>query len=111
MQARFDIVDGIEKPRIFFHPKARRHDHDERLSGIGKPTSTLEELGGYVWDTKDPDRVKDEPVKKDDHGMDQARYVCRYAETYDDGAAHSAANAPRVGKKLTDSLRPGTFRK
>jgi PBSX family phage terminase large subunit len=110
MQERFDLCDD-GKPRIYFHPKARQHEPDSHLSGAGKPTSGIEELSSYVWDTKDPDRLKDEPVKKDDHFCDSARYVMRYLANAHDGSAFAAANAPRLGKRITDSLRPGTFRR
>lgn len=73
VQSRLDVcADG--RPRLFFVDGARSHPPDYHLSEAGRPTSTLEEIVGYTWDTSDPDRPKDKPVDKDDHGMDCMRY-------------------------------------
>lgn len=78
MQARFDVQeDG--RPRIFFSPLARCHDADQLLVEEGRPTSTLGELAGYVYDKK---FLKDEPIAENDHGMDAARYSCRYVNKH-----------------------------
>lgn len=37
-------------------------------------TNTLNEIGGYVWDSKAKDRGEEKPVKIDDHAMDSLRY-------------------------------------
>jgi hypothetical protein len=42
------------------------------LKEAGKPTSTQEEIGGYVWNDA---TKKEEPVKEHDHGVDAARYM------------------------------------
>lgn len=39
-----------------------------------RPQSTVEELSGYEWATSG-DTAKDQPVKRDDHGMDAMRYA------------------------------------
>ena len=44
---------------------------DRSLKDAGRPTSTADEFGGYVW--SDSAR-KDEPVKVEDDGMDALRY-------------------------------------
>lgn len=71
-------VDG--KPRVFLCQDARI-TQDKELADRKKPTSTLEEVVGYVWDKgstiaqnagKPP---KEAPVKEDDHGMDAMRYM------------------------------------
>lgn len=68
-QVRFrDAGDG--HPRIFFLRDATVHV-DMELKDAGRPTSTIEELPGYVW----RDNGKEEPVKEDDHGCDAMRYV------------------------------------
>jgi phage terminase large subunit len=90
VQARFDVRDdGL--PRIFFSPTARRHDPDAFLADAGRPTCTLEELAGYVWDTRNPDRPKDVPLDRDDHGLDSALYACRYVD------AHLCGGPPEYG--------------
>lgn len=44
---------------------------DADLQDVGKPVSTIEEIPGYVW----TDKLKEGPVKEDDHGCDAMRYV------------------------------------
>lgn len=51
-------------------------EEDTRLREAKKPTSTLEEMTGYVWQKSADGRpVKEQPVKLDDHGMDAMRYA------------------------------------
>lgn len=78
-QARFKVQkDG--KPRIYFM-RDTVVKRDTSLSDVGKPTSTVEELTGYVWpDGKTGDKAE-EPVKEDDHGMDDMRYMCAHRDT------------------------------
>lgn len=79
VQGLFDVqADG--KPRIFFHPNARRHRADQSLETEGKPTSTLDELVGYIWEASKPDKAKDEPIAYNDHGMDCMRYVAVHVQ-------------------------------
>jgi hypothetical protein len=82
VQQRLRIA-GDGKPRIYFHPAAR-HELDPELDT--KPTCTIEEFPGYVWDKpregtaaaeKPP---KEEPKKADDHGMDATRYMVAYLD-------------------------------
>lgn len=63
---------GDDVPGIIFLKGARINPEDEKLSENNKPTSTVDEVGSYEW----KDSV-DEPVKRDDHGMDTMRY-CVY---------------------------------
>jgi phage terminase large subunit len=46
---------------------------DEELAEVGKPTSTIEEIPGYVW--QDSKKKDEGPEKADDHGCDAMRYV------------------------------------
>lgn len=55
--------------------RGARIEMDAELSQAHKPTSTEEEIPGYVWARTKDDQAKEEPVKEDDHGMDAARYV------------------------------------
>lgn len=69
-QVRFrDQKDG--HPRIFFMRNALVRI-DNELHESGKPTCTIEEIGGYVWNDV---KMKDEPIKSDDHGCDAMRYA------------------------------------
>ena len=53
MQSRFDLA-GDGKPRIFFVSHARCHPEDTSLSDAGKPTSTVEEVGGICVEHNKP---------------------------------------------------------
>ncbi len=70
MQQRIRVQpDG--RPRIFFM-RGARVQVDMDLKERGLPTSTQEEIGGYVWNDA---TKKEEPVKQDDHGCDASRYM------------------------------------
>ncbi|MEQ8673288.1 MAG: phage terminase large subunit [Aggregatilineales bacterium] len=69
VQTRFRVA-GDRKARLFFFRDARM-GIDVDLAEAKLPTSTLQEIGGYVWNDK---KQKEEPVKADDHGMDCMRY-------------------------------------
>jgi phage terminase large subunit len=62
-------ADG--RPRLFIvrDCTVRR---DSSLADSHRPTSTLEEVPGYVWSDKSK---KEEPIKQDDHGCDAMRYI------------------------------------
>lgn len=55
-------------------------ERDPALAERGKPCSTVEEFGGYVWDTSQGRRKGEQPVKADDHGMDTVRYLTAWRE-------------------------------
>jgi PBSX family phage terminase large subunit len=74
-QRRF-VVQPDGKPRIFFFREAVV-ERDPDLEESGKPTSTVDELPGYVWADK---KTKEEPVKEDDHGCDAMRYIAAQRE-------------------------------
>jgi phage terminase large subunit len=90
VQKRLEIQpDGM--PRIFFSPDAlwnvdakgiaRNHMKDPVLEDGKKPTCTLDEIPGYVWDTSGisgnrlDKNQRETPRKENDHGMDAMRYV------------------------------------
>lgn len=87
VQERLKIQpDG--RPRLFISPTAlvnvdakgipRVGLADESLKDAGKPTCTLEEIPGYVWDTSTATgrdkNLREFPKKLDDHGADALRY-------------------------------------
>jgi phage terminase large subunit len=57
---------------------------DQDLKKFGKPTNTLDELPGYVWDVIQSQRLGerelDKPRKKNDHGMDALRYLVKWVD-------------------------------
>lgn len=92
-QARFDKAkDG--KPRVFFVPGSRINPRDETLAAAGRPTCLLEEIPGYIWNTENPDKLKEEPVKVNDHGCDNLRYLAVFFERYRGGALKAATGKP-----------------
>lgn len=79
VKARLSLaVDG--KPRLFIF-KACTVEEDERMVALKKPTSTEDEIVGYVWPkSADGKPVKEVPVKENDHGMDTTRYGVKYLD-------------------------------
>lgn len=77
VQQRLREVDG--KPRIFLCRNALV-SKDPELADAKKPTSTADEILGYVWDTANGKQVKEQPLKHDDHGMDAMRYVVAHLD-------------------------------
>jgi phage terminase large subunit len=68
-------VAGDGKPRIFI-VRDSLVEVDQRMIELKRPHCTQDEFAGYVWPTQKADRAADErPVKADDHGMDDIRYL------------------------------------
>jgi phage terminase large subunit len=86
--ARKTVSDGIQavqarirpagdgKPRLFIMRDAVV-ERDQDLADAGKPTSTADEVNGYVWAVKPgaAGGLKEQPLKTNDHGMDAMRYM------------------------------------
>lgn len=72
-----DAGDG--KPRLFLCSDAT-YQLDHGLKDAAKPTSSLQEILGYVWDIKDGKPPKEAPVKENDHGMDAMRYMVAHLD-------------------------------
>lgn len=73
VQSRFR-VDDDGKARLFIFADALV-ERDPLLDEAKKPCCTAEEIPGYVWAIKPGGDLKEEPVKKDDHGCDATRYL------------------------------------
>lgn len=69
-------VAGDGRPRLFVM-RGATVAVDWQLEEARRPTSTLEEFPGYVWNDK---QAKDEPVKANDHGMDAMRYAVMHVD-------------------------------
>lgn len=67
-------VRGDRKPRLFFLEDARVNAEDTNLAARKKPTRSVDEIEGYTWDTGNGRKRGDEPVDRDNHGMDTMRY-------------------------------------
>lgn len=66
---------GDGRPRLFIMRDAL-YRRDALLAEAHKPTCTIEEIEGYVWDMGGGRKKGEEPVKRDDHGCDAMRYIC-----------------------------------
>lgn len=80
VQKRLVPSEADGKPRIFLCENALV-EVDKELSNSKKPTCTIDEMVGYIWDRgtvkaqNDGKAPKEQPVKEDDHGMDAMRYM------------------------------------
>jgi len=55
-------------------------ERDNHLAELLLPTCTQEEYGSYVWKVDTNGRKQDEPVKRDDHGLDCDRYMTMFLD-------------------------------
>ncbi|MEU0207358.1 phage terminase large subunit [Streptomyces canus] len=87
VQARLK-VQGDGRPRLFI-VRGALVERDPLLDEASLPMCTTDEIGGYVWAVKPGNAggLKEEPVKKDDHGCDALRYMV---------AAKDLGGQPRV---------------
>ena len=81
--AKKNVVEGIQavqsrlkiaadgKPRLFIM-RGCTVERDSALDDAKKPTSTHEEVTGYVWANG---KHNEEPLKENDHGCDAKRYI------------------------------------
>lgn len=81
------VSDGIEAVQVRMRPqkpddrprlclfKGARQDPDPELQDQKKPSSTEEEIPGYVWDSSGNRGIKETPLKINDHGCDAMRYA------------------------------------
>jgi phage terminase large subunit len=67
---------GDGKPRMMFFDDALI-ERDPSLVERKLPTCTVDEIPGYIWAAEPPggDRKQRQPVKRNDHGADAARYL------------------------------------
>jgi PBSX family phage terminase large subunit len=63
------------KPRLMVFRDALAHPPDGDLRQKGKPTNFASEIEGYVWDDA---KVKEQPLKENDHSVDQGRYIAMH---------------------------------
>lgn len=82
VQSRLKVQpDG--RPRLYFVRDALV-ERDTDLDEAGKPCSTLEEMDVYVYAKAHDGSAKDAPVKENDHGMDDMRYLVAYVDKLGD---------------------------
>lgn len=90
---RYALDDDTEgEPRIRFFADSLQHEPDEYLLKHHAPTNGVKEFDGYVYhERRDDDGPnKAMPIDKDNHGMDEIRYVCRHLF----GNSYKVAGAP-----------------
>jgi PBSX family phage terminase large subunit len=72
-----------DRPRLFIMRDCRV-ELDNDLVEAKLPTSTTEEFDSYMYppgtDTKTPRAKKEDPIDKDNHGMDSLRYAVAYVD-------------------------------
>ncbi|MCK9579349.1 MAG: hypothetical protein M0Q92_02725 [Methanoregula sp.] len=70
---------GDGKPRLFVF-RGALVDVDPTLREAHKPVCTEEEWDSYIWRPTTSGPNKEEPLKKDDHGMDTLRYAVAFVD-------------------------------
>ncbi len=70
---------GDGRPRLLYFADALVK-RDQELVTSRRPTCTIDEFESYVWDVRVAGNGREQPVKKDDHGMDADRYLCAYLD-------------------------------
>lgn len=110
-QERLDVVKppyGDGKPRIYFAPDMLAVKPDPTLKAAGKPTGLMTELLGYQWDTRNANRIKDEPLDLNNHSADALRYSIRWIDKYTQAPTKNPK--PRRQGNPFSRLDPNTFR-
>jgi len=70
---------GDGKPGLYLCRDALEM-RDQSLDDARRPTSTMDEIVGYVWDRTGNQAPKEAPVKDNDHGMDAMRYAVAHVD-------------------------------
>ncbi len=72
-------------------------ERDQKAMDARKPVRTEEEIGGYVWDDK-----KEQPVKDDDDGCDSTRYAVSHFDLKTQGPVLRWLDAATTTDGLTE---------
>jgi len=95
-----NVLDGIEQVKVRLKPKGKNTapeivyirdsvlNVDPELAEASLPVCSEQEYDGYIW--KDH-KLKEQPLKANDHGMDTARYFCNWLDFSRGGWAMGAA--------------------
>lgn len=92
--------DGSIRPRLYFL-RTCLVERDDELIEQNVPFCTLQEFDGYIWKKQRDNAVqttnlKEEPVDKDNHGMDAIRYLVAYVDDLAGEQITITAEAPSV---------------
>lgn len=93
VEARLRVA-GDGRPRIFYL-RDSLVERDYQLDEKKKPASTEEEYDGYIWDISNGRKKGEEPVKRDDHGMDTTRYTVAHFDLAPGRQFHAAVGGQR----------------
>jgi phage terminase large subunit len=97
--------DGKKRPRIYFLRDALV-ERDEDLIEASLPFCTVQEFDGYIYQpVKEGKAIKEEPVDKDNHGMDTVRYIVAYVDDLAGSIISVSAEAPEVVTHITASSK------
>jgi PBSX family phage terminase large subunit len=96
-------VQGDGLARLFCFEDTLTHPPDPNLLSESRPTRTIGEIPGYVWD---PSAKKGErPINKNNHGCDAMRYMCRYLSDAGPRVTKEAVSAGEASKFAADLTR------
>jgi PBSX family phage terminase large subunit len=88
--------DGTVRPRLYFLRDALV-EKDEDLIDEGLPFSTVQEFDGYTYaKPKEGKAPKEEPIDKDNHGMDTIRYIVSYVDDLGGTQIDVSAELPTI---------------
>jgi len=93
---------GDGRPRLFLVRDALV-ERDPVMVEQKKPTCTEEEIDGYVWDLANNRKKGEDPVDKDNHGLDALRYLVAF---FDLDSVDSAFRYDDIQACLTDNIQP-----
>lgn len=80
VQARLRVNPSTDRPGL--QMTNFPVDLDPNIQDVGKstPTSTHDEVEGYVWSLANNAKRGEEPVDRDNHGLDAMRYMIAYVD-------------------------------
>jgi PBSX family phage terminase large subunit len=80
INAHKERLKGDEHGPRFFLMQDALVERDQSQADKLLPTSTVDEYGSYVWKVTADGRTQDEPVKRDDDGVDCDRYMTMHKD-------------------------------
>ncbi len=101
VKSRLTVNPATQKPRLYLLQDSLVQ-RDPELAAKKRPASTEEEFDSYVWDTRGGRTSGEEPVDRDNHGMDCTRYVVAYFDCRN--------NVAQTGPALGSLPRAGLYR-
>jgi len=105
VQKRLEFA-GDSRARLFIMRDAVVA-RDPDLVAASKPACTAEEFDSYIWDVGAGRKGGEEPMKRDDHGLDATRYLCMHIASNDTGPQEYGS--PKPSHQPLAGLPAGTF--